>query len=169
MERDHRFDNGGECGICYETDDNEMNYSDCGHLFHVSCWNQWMDYSKSVKRSCPVCRADPVKLCLEYAVNMEGKSFYEEFIKFSNIDDVIFTLRKTDGQEIQTRGPFKNRDVVRGFDLEEDTSLIMTIPLASQEERDMFNEVGVEFWIKSISEDGIGRIEVILCTVLDLD
>ncbi|OIW02004.1 hypothetical protein TanjilG_11597 [Lupinus angustifolius] len=51
---------GTICSICYESlnpiNEDLQSISICGHVFHELCLQQWFEYSKAKKHTCPVCK-----------------------------------------------------------------------------------------------------------------
>ncbi|KAK7274305.1 hypothetical protein RIF29_15388 [Crotalaria pallida] len=82
---------GTICSICYEglkpiTEDLQS-ISICGHVFHELCLQQWFEYSKTKKHTCPVCKqsckgSDACRLYFqsigEAAVSQKPSEFQED-------------------------------------------------------------------------------------------
>jgi len=54
-----------ECVMCMEPlgPNFDVRQLACGHMFHPKCVDQWLQVTQQYKpRSCPICKADPVKL-----------------------------------------------------------------------------------------------------------
>lgn len=77
--------NSFTCTICLrEIDEDECEITSCGHCFHESCLNSWMDYCshQNIQANCPECR--------EFFQHRKLKE-YRRPMQFSNaIDDLLF-------------------------------------------------------------------------------
>ena len=50
--------NPGLCAICHDTtEDNLFIKFQCGHYFHVACYQKNLNYNKKSAKSCPICRS----------------------------------------------------------------------------------------------------------------
>jgi hypothetical protein len=54
-----------ECSICYTNMTRNQPTQTCGHRFHASCINRWLDSGKS---TCPLCRCDLINIRLRHPV-----------------------------------------------------------------------------------------------------
>ena len=56
----------GDCSICLNTINNDYHKTDCNHIFHRKCYEQWHSYNIS----CPLCRTENEYKKLDHLMNI---------------------------------------------------------------------------------------------------
>ena len=54
---DELKDNIDECGICLEklNENACLKTEGCNHIFHLSCYKEYLKYEKNINKGCPMC------------------------------------------------------------------------------------------------------------------
>lgn len=77
----------GICTICIDTIENACMSLDCGHVFHPTCYNEYMLYEFTHNKkciNCPVCRKTLISVVVEQShqtgleVQYNGQDEYED-------------------------------------------------------------------------------------------
>ena len=63
-----------ECTICLNELEKDTNKLICGHIFHTTCINIWLN----IKSSCPICR----QIITPGNLKLNGRKFYNIFIRY---------------------------------------------------------------------------------------